>query len=71
MPHCEVLQVKATPSSLEVHVPCNSLARLCAPRAAAHGGPLTAAAYQLFLDGQVRTSTISSIAFVSDCWTFR
>ena len=45
------INVTATPGAVDVHVPCNSRARLCAPRSAADTGPFTAAAFTLLLDG--------------------
>lgn len=46
------INVTATPGSVDVAVPCNSRAFLCAPRAAADPEPFAPEAYALLLDGK-------------------
>ena len=46
------ISVSATPGAVEVGVPCNSKATLCAPRSSSDGPvPLSAATHRLFLNG--------------------
>jgi hypothetical protein len=48
------INVTAAPAAVDVQVPCNSVATLCAPRSAADGvaaAPPSAATHALFLDG--------------------
>ena len=45
------INVSATPSAVDVHVPCNALARLCAPRSASDTVPFTTSTHVLLLDG--------------------
>lgn len=46
------INVTATPGSVDVAVPCNSRAMLCAPRAAADPEPFAPESYALLLDGK-------------------
>jgi hypothetical protein len=46
------INVTATPLALDVAVPCNARATLCAPRSASDGGALTAATHALLLNGE-------------------
>jgi len=45
------INATATPGSLSVHVPCNTMASLCLPRSAQDEVPYTPQSHELFLDG--------------------
>lgn len=51
LPVLGYINVTATPGAVDVAVPCNSRALLCAPRAAADPEPFSPQAYALLLDG--------------------
>ena len=46
------ISVSASPGAVDVAVPCNSRATLCAPRSAYDGGEFAAATHALLLDGE-------------------
>ena len=47
------ITVTASPAAVDVAVPCNSFAELCAPRSAADAAPFTTDAFALLLDGEL------------------